>query len=223
MGRRPRGQLRQDILNTVVELLIDTGIVDSVSIDAVVERVGCTPPALYYYFPTKTELLRQACLAEFGKVDERVEQSVAEGPGRPMMLLARRGFALLHWAHRNPALYRILFMGSGRPGGVGDGDFTHDASLESTVANIGVALAEGLFEPAEVDHLTLTVWGIAHGYASIAVSFPTIEIDALEASLRVSMRAVGMSMMTPAGRDAWSEATAAQVGETGPVEVSRRP
>lgn len=220
MARRPRGQLRQDILNTVIELLISTGDVDSVSIDAVVERVGCTPPALYYYFPTKSELLRQACLAEFQKLGELVEQGVGDGPGRPLLLLARRGFALLQWAHRNPALYRILFMGSGRPGTATDGDFTGDASLQATVADLQAAVTGGLFEPAEVDELTLLVWGIAHGYASIAVSFPGIELAALEASLRVAMDAVGQRLMTPAGRAAWSRALADQAGETVRVEVS---
>ena len=37
MARRPRGQLRQDILDTVIELLMNTGDVASVSIDAVVD------------------------------------------------------------------------------------------------------------------------------------------------------------------------------------------
>ena len=210
-------------MNTVIELLKDTGDVDSVSIDAVVERVGCTPPALYYYFPTKTELLRQACLAEFGKLSDLAEQGVDDAPSRPLLLLARRGFALLHWAHQNPALYRILFMGSGRPGGSSDDGFSDDASLQATIADIGAAIDEGLFEPAEVDQLTLTVWGVAHGYASIAVSFPSIEISALEASLRVSMEAVGQRLMTPAGREVWAALGTARASETVPVELSPQP
>ena len=88
MARRPRGQLRQDILDTVIDLLMDTGDVASVSIDTIVDRVGCTPPALYYYFPTKNELLWQACEAEFAKLADHIEDGVSgDGPERQLIAL----------------------------------------------------------------------------------------------------------------------------------------
>ncbi|HMQ39062.1 MAG TPA: TetR/AcrR family transcriptional regulator [Micropruina sp.] len=216
VARRPRGQLRQDILDTVIELLIDTGDVDSVSIDAVVDRVGCTPPALYYYFPTKTELLRQACEVEFQKLAEHIEEGVAAVGGGTIARLERRGYALLHWAGEHPALYRILFMGGRRPAVVTGEGMGDDPSLRAMGENIETAIREGLIKPQDVDLLTLTLWGITHGYASLAVSFPVIPMAALEAAQGTAVRAMATEIFTADGLAAWRAAQASEGDETGP-------
>ena len=110
MARRPRGQLRQDILDTVIDLLMDTGDVASVSIDTIVDRVGCTPPALYYYFPTKNDLLWQACEAEFAKLAEHIEGQVADVEARD-----RAGDRALHICARagtGALVLRLLELGA---------------------------------------------------------------------------------------------------------------
>lgn len=214
VARRPRGQLRQDILETVIDLLIDTGDVDSVSIDSVVERVGCTPPALYYYFPTKTDLLRQACEVEFQKLADHIESDVAGWPGGPVLQLVRRGYALLHWASEHPALYRILFMGTGRAALVADGSLRSDPSLRALAANIESAISDGLIERQNVELLTLTLWGSVHGFASLAVSFPMIPVPELEASMRLAIEALSDRMLTECGRESWRLAEEFRAGET---------
>ncbi len=222
MARRPRGQLRQDILETVIELLIGTGDVDSVSIDSVVERVGCTPPALYYYFPTKTDLLRQACEVEFQRLGDHIEADVAGLPGGSVLQLVRRGHALLHWASDHPALYRILFMGTGRTAVVTDADPGQDPSLRALAANIEAAMDDGLIKPQDVQVLTLTLWGTVHGFAALAVSFPMIPIPELRASMRLAMKAIGDQMLTECGRESWRLAEQLQTGETAPSAQAGR-
>lgn len=221
VARRPRGQLRQDILDTVIELLIDTGDVDSVSIDAVVDRVGCTPPALYYYFPTKSELLLQACEVEFQKLADHIEQGVAEAGGGTIMRLERRGFALLHWAGEHPALYRVLFMGGRRPAMAANERVGGDPSLRALSEHIQVAIDEGLIKPQDVDLLTLTLWGITHGYASLAVSFQPIPLPALEAALGKAVRAMAVEIYTDAGLAA-ARCVWASEGETGAEGQARQ-
>ncbi|MFT4294450.1 MAG: TetR/AcrR family transcriptional regulator [Micropruina sp.] len=214
MARRPRGQLRREILDTVIELLIDTGEVESVSIDAVVERVGCTPPALYYYFPTKTDLLRQACDVEFGKLADVIEEGVADVAGGSLARLARRGQTLLHWASEHPALYRVLFMGSGRQAVMSGDGVVSDPSLRAMAGNIQTAINEGLVVPQDVRLLTLTLWGVTHGYASLAVSFPTIPLSALDSALALAVEAVADRILTPAGQRSWAAFGRRQAGET---------
>ncbi|WP_298129525.1 TetR/AcrR family transcriptional regulator [Micropruina sp.] len=223
MARRPRGQLRQDILETVIELLIGTGDVDSVSIDSVVERVGCTPPALYYYFPTKTDLLRQACEAEFQKLADHIEADVAELPGGSVVQLVRRGYALLHWAGAHPALYRILFMGTRRTAIVTETSLSDDPSLRALAANIESAVADGLIKPQNVQLLTLSLWGTVHGFASLAVSFPMIPMPELEGSMRLAMESIGDRMLTECGRESWRLAERLQAGETASSAQAGRP
>ncbi len=201
MARRPRGQLRQDILQTVIELLIDTGDVDSVSIDAVVGRVGCTPPALYYYFPTKDELLRQACGAEFQKLAEHIESNVEQVDSGSVAQLIQRGEALLRWASEHPALYRILFMGSRQDGLTGQ-SLWDDPSLVATRCNIEKAMERGLIHDQNPSLLTLSLWGLAHGYASITVTFPAIPLSDLERAQNLAIQAMAALMLTESGRAA---------------------
>jgi AcrR family transcriptional regulator len=200
VARRPRGQLRQDILNTVIDLLVQAGDVAAVSIDAVVDRVGCTPPALYYYFPTKNDLLWQACEAEFAKLAEHIEGQVADvDADSTLAALITRGQSVLHWAAEHPALYRILFMGTGRDGVI-RGQTWDDPSLQAIVRNLDSAKSEGLVRP-ELDSqlVTLTLWGTVHGFASLTVSFPAIPVDVVGASMNAACAPILRSMLTPVG------------------------
>ena len=57
-ARRGEGErLREEILDAAERLLIETGNRDAVSIRAVAEAVGVTPPSIYLHFADKTELL----------------------------------------------------------------------------------------------------------------------------------------------------------------------
>ena len=214
MTRRPRGQLRQDILDTVIELLIDTGDVASVSIDAVVERVGCTPPALYYYFPTKSDLLFQACDAEFAKLSEHLEDVPETDAGDSVAGMLHRPAALLQWATDHPALYRILFMGSGREGVV-RGSTTDHPVMQGAVDSTRAAMAEGLLRhDLDPDLSAMTMWGVVHGFASLSVSFPDLPSEALQRALSAATIPVLQSIMTERGRDELAAALVSGAGET---------
>ncbi|MFT3861042.1 TetR/AcrR family transcriptional regulator [Micropruina sp.] len=224
MARRPRGQLRQDILDTVIELLIDTGDVASVSIDAVVDRVGCTPPALYYYFPTKNELLWQACDAEFAKLAEHIDADVAGiVPTGPIVELAQRGSALLHWAVAHPALYHILFMGT-RQDGLVRGGTRDNPALRATIANLQCGIAGGLVRPEiNLQLTTLALWASMHGFASLTVTFPSIPVAEVELCMQAACTPLLRSLMTPLGLEEFERLSLAAHGETPPIPVVDAP
>lgn len=199
VARRPRGQLRLDILRTVIELLIETGDVDAVSIDSVVDRVGCTPPALYYYFPTKTDLLREACETEFRRLADEIGSEVDQGPGGHIWRLRMRGVALLRFAKEHPALYRVLFMGPGRDDLTSGEALADDPSLMATRQNLKDAMDDGLMHPVDPDLMTLTLWGMTHGYAALSVSFPKVPLEALMAAFGKASEAMSATILTEAG------------------------
>jgi AcrR family transcriptional regulator len=58
--RLPRGEgrrLRGEIMAAAERLLIDTGSQEAVSIRAVADAVGVTPPSIYRHFADKSELI----------------------------------------------------------------------------------------------------------------------------------------------------------------------
>ena len=90
MARRPRGELKEMILDATDRLLFAAGDVQAVSIDAVVEAVDCTPPALYYYFPTKEILVLEACRRQFERFARELEAALPETDD-PLVELRGRG------------------------------------------------------------------------------------------------------------------------------------
>ena len=58
-GEGPR--LREEILAAATRLLAETGDEEAVSIRAVAEAVGVTPPSIYLHFADKTELIFAVC------------------------------------------------------------------------------------------------------------------------------------------------------------------
>jgi AcrR family transcriptional regulator len=193
MTRRPRGQLRQEILEVVTHLLMEAGTSEGVSIDAVVDRVGCTPPALYYYFPTKADLLREACTMQYLRLAEDVNEASAHAAD-PVDEIRDRGLALMRWARSHPALYRVLFMSSQTESLPGSEVWTQPG-MEDLKANIERGMTAGILRPVDVSLTALSLWGMVHGYASIAVTFPTIPMEELESAFAQAGRPAMESLL----------------------------
>src|SRR5437899_5757868 len=89
--RAPRGQgerLREEILAAAERLLIQTGDVEAVSIRAVADAVGVTPPSIYLHFADKNELLWAVCERHFTVLDQVMERATA-GINDPIRSLVR--------------------------------------------------------------------------------------------------------------------------------------
>src|SRR5581483_12470957 len=66
--RAARGQgqlLREEIIAAAERLLIERGSEDAVSIRAIADAVGVTPPSIYMHFADKDELFMAVCEARF--------------------------------------------------------------------------------------------------------------------------------------------------------------
>lgn len=189
MVRRPRGELRGQILDATITLLRERTDPALVSIEAVVSAVGCTPPALYYYFPTKEQLLWEACRLQYAAFAEDLE---AATPHSDDVLgdIAARGEAYVAWAREHPASYRQLFMtrldvadptaDGPAPGGVPD--LRTVPGLAQLVADLERA-AEAGFSVGDPALAAFALWGLVHGFASLSVTEPDIPYEFLIAGL----------------------------------------
>ena len=73
--RNPKGQgeqLHGEILDAAEQLLLETQSVEAVSIRAVADKVGVTPPSIYRHFPDKTHLLFEVCDRLFDGLNDAV-------------------------------------------------------------------------------------------------------------------------------------------------------
>lgn len=173
-ARRGEGdKLRDEILEAAERLLIETGDRDAVSIRAVAEAVGVTPPSIYLHFSDKTELLFAVCEKHFEVLDREIERAAA-GTDDPLESLRRRGRAYVQFGLDHPEHYRILFMG--RPGDTpadfGDERLRASASFDHLVEGVQRALDAGAIKGDDALLVALGMWTGVHGITSLLIAKP---------------------------------------------------
>lgn len=178
--RRPRARrgegerLRDDILHAATELLIGVGDADAVSIRAVAEAVGVTPPSIYLHFADKTDLMFQVCQQQWDRFNEHLRAAV-DGIDDPIEWLKTAGHTYIQWGLDNQEHYRILFMS--KPSDVPDNIDKQEVIMSGVWGDVLAvaqrAVDEGLLvgDPALIG---FTAWAAAHGLTSLLISCPDI-------------------------------------------------
>ncbi len=188
--RKPRGRLREEILDAADSLLFERGDARDVSVDAVVASVGCTPPALYYYFSSKEALLLEVCRRQFVRFAEELEGAIPPADD-PIEELVARGHAYLDWAADHPEHYRILFMTatSSLPDAT-EQQATEAAGMKELIDNIERAIAAGRLAPGPPSQIALALWSTVHGMSSILVVNPGMPTEYGHHVVEATSRAV---------------------------------
>jgi AcrR family transcriptional regulator len=194
-ARRGEGEkLREQILEAASRLLVETGDEEAVSIRAVSEAVGVTPPSIYLHFADKNELIFAICERYFDELD-RVTSEAARGSDDPVESIVLRGRAYVRFGLDNPEPYRVIFMR--KPTAtplpwqhekiVGSSAFGH--LVEAVAAAIAAGGLEG--DPMLV---SIYLWSTVHGITSLLISkpdFPWPDVDqVIDHVTRTALRGV---------------------------------
>jgi AcrR family transcriptional regulator len=109
-ARRGEGErLREEILAAVSELLDETNDESAVSIRAIAERVGVTPPSIYRHFEDKDQMLSAVCADVFVQLTEGIAAAVGSASS-PLDALAEAGRCYVQFGLEHPEHYRLVFM-----------------------------------------------------------------------------------------------------------------
>jgi len=201
-ARRGEGnKLRGDLLEATERLMIESGGADAVSIRAIADAVGVTPPSIYLHFPDKEALIVAVCERHFEIFDSVIEQAGATADD-PVESLRRRGRAYVQFGLENPEPYRILFMS--RTGGDRRFEAITGAgalAFQHLVDAVERAMASGAFRPVDPFLAATAVWTAVHGITSLLISlpqFPWPDVDALvDHVCDVQMRGLSESVHEP--------------------------
>jgi AcrR family transcriptional regulator len=172
-ARRGDGdKLRDDLLDATERLMLEGGSADSVSIRAIADAVGVTPPSIYLHFPDKDALILAVCERHFEAFDSVIEQA-GRSTDDPVESVRRRGRAYVRFGLENPEPYRILFMtrtsGDRRLEaltGAGARAFRH------LVDAVQRCIDTGAFRPVDAVLVATGVWTAVHGVTSLLISMP---------------------------------------------------
>ncbi len=154
-------------------LLLKTGDESAVSIRAIADAVGVSPPSIYLHFADKDALLHSVCQLQFRKLDEVVSETTA-GVDEPLEKLRRRGQAYVRFGVGHPEHYRIMLMGKGHytledfESGLLPGMVTFLALVE----NVEECMDVGVFARDDTLRVATILWAAVHGITSLLIAAP---------------------------------------------------
>ena len=174
--RAKRGEgdkLREEILEVADRLLLDAGSESAVSIQAIADGVGCTPPAIYMHFSDKDALMFEVCARHFERfVEALAHASDDDHDADPLEMLRSRGRAYVQYGLDNPEPYRILFMQRAGESATGGISVATAESFNLVTEAVQECLDSGVFPEGDPFTVACALWASIHGLTSLMISNP---------------------------------------------------
>ncbi|MEA2446647.1 MAG: hypothetical protein QOK47_284 [Actinomycetota bacterium] len=162
-------KLRSEILGAAQRLLLDTGDEEAVSIRAVADAVGVTPPSIYLHFADKEELLYAICRKLFEELDELFQSEVSNS-STPLQSLLIRGRAYVRFGLEHPEHYRIMFMRKRDPIVEARHSEEDIPVFDHLVDDVRRCMEAGVVPQGDPLPGALALWSVVHGLTSILIS-----------------------------------------------------
>lgn len=197
-SRRGEGaRLRDEILAAAEALLLETGSEDEVSIRAVAERVGVTPPSIYRHFADKGTLLFEVCDRQFDRFHEHLDAE-RRGHADPVEALKATGRAYIEFGLRYPEHYRIMFMGRSdlTPEQYHDHVLAEHGSFTALVGSVQECVDAGRVRGDAREAATL-LWTVTHGVTSLLIAKPNFPWPPVEELVAHVLDMVEHGLFTP--------------------------
>ena len=190
---RPGGgdDVRGAILAAALRQLEAAGDPDRVTVAAIVDEAGCTPPSLYHYWPQRELLLQEASARGWAQFRASQAAAVADrqdlvhdsdqDPHRgrdqdPVERLRLRGRAYLEFALARPSLFRVLFL---EPATAGPGETPAETgrAFSDLVTDVTHAMTGGQLRAADPLTTALALWSVVHGVAALWAVTPSLPTE----------------------------------------------
>ncbi|MDQ1708938.1 MAG: hypothetical protein QOG49_323 [Frankiaceae bacterium] len=176
-------------------MLVESGDLSSISVRAIADRVGVTPPSIYLHFADKTELVFAVCEEHFRRLDDVMEAAGADFE-HPFQSLRARGLAYIRFGLDNPVQYRILFQSKDVPEGYEAKQLSEQAAFRHLVDAVQRCLDAGILRPGDPQQLGFALWSAAHGMVSLLLAAPESPWGPPEelATLVIEMAGLGLAV-----------------------------
>jgi AcrR family transcriptional regulator len=211
-------QLRAEIIAATKALLAELGSSDAVSIRAVADAVGVTPPSIYLHFADKDALIQAVCEDVFAELDA-VMVAAAEPHQQPLDKMRAFGLSYVQFAIEHPEHYRLATMERHQADDGGEmsqlDQMLADSAFLHLVTVVTECMDDGIFANGDPIPVAFDCWAAAHGVAALMVAKPFLPVgDKLEFADRVLRScALGHAVndlnggdMTPADVASWIQA-----------------
>ncbi|HRA33630.1 MAG TPA: TetR/AcrR family transcriptional regulator [Acidimicrobiales bacterium] len=181
VGRARRGEgdrTREAILEAADRLLVESGSEEAVSVRAVADAVGLTPPTIYRHFDDKDHLLFEVCAVHFDRLDREVVAPVVAAVADPVEALRQIAHDYVRFGLDDPEHYRIMFMGHAAhtPERYDDHQILSTGCFGSVIELVSRAVDEGRLRAGEGGPVVLAfvLWSALHGLVATRVAKPNM-------------------------------------------------
>lgn len=204
--RRPRARrgeghrLREELVGAASRLLGELGDPNQLSMRAVADTAGVTPPSIYRHFADKQALLVAVLHERWAELYAALAEAVVDDPFESLRRVCR---AYVDFAEEHPGHYRVLFSAAA-PAGVTSDRVQHPGgpSFSLLVDAVQRCLDGGASAPAGRDSwfLAAQIWISGHGLVDLRIGqrfpFPWPPAGILLAAL---LDDLGLSRPAPRG------------------------
>lgn len=156
--RYHHGDLRRALVDAALELLAEGGT-DALGLRELARRVGVSAAAPYRHFRDRQALIQAVAAAGFERFDAEV--CGAKDDVAPEEQFASMAEAYVHFALRNPRLYRLMF--SSELGKFEDPELRRAA--DAAYASLAVAAARE--DPTSPGEAAISAWAFVHGLSML--------------------------------------------------------
>lgn len=145
----------------------------SVSIRAIADAVGVSPPSIYLHFADKDALIYAVCQEQFRRLDVLVHETLGDVQN-PLEKLRRRGQGYVRFGVGHPEHYRIMLMGKAQFGAddYQGGEVPGMRSFMALVENVQECMDAGAFAPEDPVMVATILWAAVHGITSLRIAVP---------------------------------------------------
>jgi AcrR family transcriptional regulator len=161
-------QLREEIIAATKKLLAESGRADDVSIRAVADAVGVTPPSIYLHFADKNALIGAVVVDVLRELDDAMQLGAA-GEATPLGRLRAYGLSYVRFAVTHPEQYRIATMDPFPSPNMEVDEVLRSSAFDHFRATVVECIAAGIFTGDELA-ITFDLWACAHGVASLVIA-----------------------------------------------------
>lgn len=170
--------MRSQILDVTERLLVETGDEAAVSIRAIAQGCGCTPPAIYMHFEDKDALIGEVCDRRFAELNAVFDEAT-KGLDDPLTELREMGRGYVRFGTENPEAYRLLMMTKQEDDWsdtwTTDEPTQGDLAFMRLVNKVGQCIAEGALRETEPLRAAIVLWSAVHGLTALLISHPKFE------------------------------------------------
>ncbi len=166
-GTYHHGDLKNALIRAGIEILSRDGV-QGLSLRKTARIAGVSHAAPYAHFADKQALIAAISTEGHNLIHARVTGVLEAHPADPLRQLVEVAWAYVQFGLEEPAHFRVTFSGAVEK------EHEYPALVEMTGRNFGMVRdlvkrcqAAGILAAGEADLITLTVWGLVHGFVSL--------------------------------------------------------